>query len=161
MKALSLSQPWCWAVLHAGKHIENRSWQPPISMIGQQIVIHAAKSWDNERKYRIHYATGPERWRSGEALTPTGYLIELGCIHAPCRKDLYPAGAIVGLATIDRIVTKPDTLPEDQKRWFFGEFGWVLKNVIALPAPIPCGGKQGLWTVHSELLGQIREQAAA
>ena len=26
MKALSLRQPWAWAVVHAGKSIENRRW---------------------------------------------------------------------------------------------------------------------------------------
>ena len=45
MKALSLSQPWCWAVMHelVRKHIENRSWQPPIEMIGQVIAIQPIK----------------------------------------------------------------------------------------------------------------------
>lgn len=160
MRALSLSQPWCWAVLYAGKHIENRSWQPPLAMIGQQICIHAAKSWDGERKYHVKPGSH-ERWRAGELLTPTGYLLHLGILNAPGRRDLYAAGAIVGLATIDRVVTKPDTLPPDQRRWFFGEFGWVLTNVIAIPSPVPCAGKQGLWAVHSEIVGQIREQAAA
>jgi len=27
MKALSIQQPWAWAVVHAGKDIENRSWR--------------------------------------------------------------------------------------------------------------------------------------
>jgi hypothetical protein len=26
MKALSLQQPWAWAIIHAGKDIENRTW---------------------------------------------------------------------------------------------------------------------------------------
>lgn len=25
--ALSVRQPWAWAIIHAGKDIENRSWQ--------------------------------------------------------------------------------------------------------------------------------------
>ena len=27
MKALSIRQPWAWAILHAGKDIENRDWR--------------------------------------------------------------------------------------------------------------------------------------
>ena len=26
MKALSIQQPWAWAIIHAGKDIENRTW---------------------------------------------------------------------------------------------------------------------------------------
>jgi hypothetical protein len=154
MKALSLSQPWCWAVLHANKHIENRSWQPPIEMIGQQIVLHAAKSWDDERQYvyREHGHLG--------LLTPIGMLLAMG-LEPPSRRDLYQVSALVGIATIDRVVTKSDTLPEDQKRWFFGEYGWVLTNVLSLPRPIACTGKQGLWTVPAPLTAEIAEMAAA
>jgi hypothetical protein len=139
MKALSLSQPWCWAVLHAGKHVENRSWQPPLDMIDQQIALHAAKSWD------------------GSAVT---FFIDLDLHGFPSERRDYPVSAIVGLATIDRIVTKPDTLPDDQRRWFFGEYGWVIRNVLSLPRPVPCRGFQGLWTVPDDALAQIREMAA-
>ena len=27
MKALSIQQPWAWAIIHAGKDIENRTWK--------------------------------------------------------------------------------------------------------------------------------------
>ena len=26
MKALTIKQPWAWAIIHAGKDIENRDW---------------------------------------------------------------------------------------------------------------------------------------
>ena len=26
MKALTIKQPWAWAILHGGKDIENRNW---------------------------------------------------------------------------------------------------------------------------------------
>lgn len=145
MKAISLSQPWCWAVVHpiVRKYIENRSWMPPITMIGETIAIHAAKSWDDDKMYFGH--------------TPIGYLLHLG-FEPPARKDLYATSAIVGVATIDRIVSRPDTLAEDQKRWYFGPFGWVLTNVRVLPAPITCPGKQGLWTVPPPFELEINTQ---
>lgn len=40
MKALSIRQPWAWAILHAGKDIENRNW--PTTFRGV-FAIHAAK----------------------------------------------------------------------------------------------------------------------
>lgn len=167
MKALSLSQPWCWSIFDpvADKGIENRSWAPPIAMIGQVIAIHAAKSWDDKRAYtppKDHCSTCRDGFGG---YTPTGYLLHLGIDHAPARKERYPSSVIVGVATIDRIITEARTLVglgrPSQKRWFFGPFGWVLTDRRALSRPIPCAGKQGLWTVpeehEREILIQLRE----
>ena len=38
--ALSIRQPWAWAILHAGKDIENRSWS---TSFRGPVCIHAAK----------------------------------------------------------------------------------------------------------------------
>jgi len=45
MKALSLKQPWAWAVLHTDKDVENRSWY-----CGYRgpLVIHGSKNWDQK-----------------------------------------------------------------------------------------------------------------
>ena len=39
LRALTVKQPWAWAILHAGKNIENRSWENQYT-IGT-IAIHA------------------------------------------------------------------------------------------------------------------------
>lgn len=41
MKALSIRQPWAWAILHAGKNVENRSWKRPWAPEGL-ILLHAS-----------------------------------------------------------------------------------------------------------------------
>jgi ASCH domain len=129
MRALSFSQPWLWSILHAGKRVENRSWPPPVAQIGQRFALHAAKSWDDDA---------------------VGFMLKLGVDHAPARRDLYPAGAIVGVATIDRVVTVDRTLADDQKRWFFGEYGWILTDVVAFRDHLSATGKQGLWTLTED-----------
>lgn len=43
MLALSIKQPWAWAILYAGKDIENRDW--PTRVRGR-IVVHAGKTYD-------------------------------------------------------------------------------------------------------------------
>lgn len=40
MKAISLWQPWAWAILHAGKDVENRTWQ---THYRGQLLLHAAQ----------------------------------------------------------------------------------------------------------------------
>lgn len=139
MKALSFSQPWLWSILYRGKRIENRSWAPPIDMIGQRIVLHAAKSWDKDA---------------------VGFMIGLGIPGPiPARQDITKS-ALVGIATIDRVVTSPKTLADDQKRWFFGEFGWVLTEVQLFQCAMPATGKLGLWTLSDdqELFVNLQEK---
>jgi hypothetical protein len=49
MLALSIRQPWAWAIIHAGKDVENRSEnmaRRSERLVGQIILIHAGKSLD-------------------------------------------------------------------------------------------------------------------
>ena len=41
MRALTLRPVWAYSVAHLGKRIENRTWEPPDSIRGQRIAIHA------------------------------------------------------------------------------------------------------------------------
>ena len=43
VRALTLFSAWSWAIMYAGKRIENRSWEQR-GMIGSYIVIHAGKN---------------------------------------------------------------------------------------------------------------------
>ena len=48
--ALSVRQPWAWAIIYAGKDIENRSWQAVNHGLRQRgrIAIHASKGMTRE-----------------------------------------------------------------------------------------------------------------
>lgn len=45
---ISIRQPWAWAILHAGKDVENRSWPLPRKFMGREVLIHAGKRIDRE-----------------------------------------------------------------------------------------------------------------
>lgn len=139
MKFLSFSQPWLWSITDLAepdaKRIENRTWQPPIEMIGKRFALHAAKSFDDDA---------------------IGMFVQLGIEH-PARRSLYVSSAIVGVATIDRIVTSPRTLGA-QARWFFGPFGWVLSDVRKLATPIEMKGAQGLRYLDEKIEAAINLQ---
>jgi hypothetical protein len=47
MQAISIKQPWAWAILHAGKDVENRSHNKFKNLSGR-VLIHASKSIDPE-----------------------------------------------------------------------------------------------------------------
>jgi hypothetical protein len=108
MPALSIRQPWAWLILHAGKDIENRSW--PTKFRGR-FLIHAAKGMT-----RDEYEDGVDPlWMRGG---PT--------IDLPSFGDL-ERGGIVGSAEIVDCVRHSDS------PWFFGPFGFVLRNPVTLP----------------------------
>jgi hypothetical protein len=48
LPAISIRQPWAWAILHAGKDCENRTWGMPDHYINTPILIHASKRIDKE-----------------------------------------------------------------------------------------------------------------
>lgn len=123
MKVLSIRQPWAWAILHAGKPIENRSW------------------WTNYRgPALIHAAKGMTRAEFAEA---SDFILRVteGVCWAP--KTL-PRGGIVGMAEIVDCVVASDS------PWFFGPFGFVLENCKPLPFQ-PCKGKLGFFDVPPEV----------
>lgn len=110
--ALSIRQPWAWAIINAGKDIENRSW--PTRFRGP-VCIHAAKGMTNDEYYHanraIQTAVGPVdrawlgRWNG---VTPPPYRLE--------------RGGIIGVAEIVDCVSASDS------PWFFGRYGFVLRN---------------------------------
>lgn len=140
LRALSLSQPWAWCMTMPAwglrKDVENRTWKCPANMIGHRFAIHAAKSWDDNGARMIHEA--------GLRFPPQATIAR---------------GAIVALATIDRMVTSADELPLEQRRWFFGPFGYVFRDLAVLRKPVPCRGMQSFWKVPdahlAEIVGQL------
>ena len=105
MKALSIRQPWAWLIANGYKDIENRSW--PTGYRGQ-FLIHAAKGMT-----RAEYEDGAD------------LAAQLG-ITIPSFDSL-ERGGIVGRATIVGCVE------DSPSPWFFGKYGFVLKDAAALP----------------------------
>lgn len=59
-----------------------------------------------------------------------------------------PRGGVVGLARIVDCVTEMDS------RWFFGKFGFVLRDAMPLPL-IPCRGQLGFFSLPDDVNRQI------
>ena len=45
MRALSLRQPWPWAILTLGKDVENRTWK---TNFRGRVMLHASKKYDHD-----------------------------------------------------------------------------------------------------------------
>lgn len=127
MKAISIRQPWAYAIIHAGKRHENRSWR---TNFRGEVLLHASK-WFRPEEVRDDVREVEQMAiRSGVALDGP---ITLRVLQAE-------TGGIVGVA---RVV---DCVSESTSPWFFGPYALVLDDVRPLPF-IPCGGALGFWAV--------------
>lgn len=133
MKALSIQQPWVWAILEKGKRLENRTWKPPWSVIGQRIALHASKMPD-----KAGYAVLAERLGEFVGGQPRGAILGTAIVASSCERA--EAFRLHGIQARD---------------WWAGPVAWVLRDVQQLPEPIPCRGHLGLWEVPEEIVRRI------
>ncbi len=134
--ALSIRQPWAWAIINAGKDIENRDW--PTRFRGP-VAIHAAKvmtsaEYDNANR-AIQKAVGPvdQEW-----LTRW-----MGVTAAPTKLK---RGGIIGVADV------VDCVEASESPWFFGRYGFVLRNARPVEF-IPVKGALGFFDWRAKLIG--------
>jgi hypothetical protein len=127
--ALSVRQPWAWAIIHGGKDIENRSAAAVRhGMKPGRIAIHASKGMTRDE------------YEDAEAFMSR----TLGIAVPP--PDQLVRGAIIGAVTVTDIVSASES------KWFFGPRGLVLSEAKACD-PIPAKGALGYfkWTPGGEI----------
>lgn len=109
LPALSVRQPWAWAIIHGGKPVENRS-QFAIDKMGikgregKRIAIHAAKGMT-----RDEYESA-ENFMSGKF----GLVVPKAC-------DLL-RGGVIGSAVFGGIINK------SMSPWFFGPKALLMSD---------------------------------
>lgn len=137
MKAITIHQPYAWAVIRGIKRFENRCWA---TAYRGPLAIHAGKSRDSLGQF--------DDWDPGVMvdLPPFGTL---------------PFGAFLG--TVDLIDCLTLEAAEahlaihcpDQFEFADGPYCWLLANPRPLPAPIPGVGKLGLFEIPN-LVADLR-----
>lgn len=153
MKTLSGRQPWWWAILHAGKRVENRRMivrgvvRPPTwHAYRGPILLHAAKGCT------AHEFSFACNWMEQAGVVSTTH---------PMILDDLPRGGIVGRARIVDVITPQEDIPPSFRRpyaegvdgrWHMPEqYGFVLADVEPLPF-YPCQGSLGLWELDESRL---------
>ncbi|CDZ43055.1 Hypothetical protein NGAL_HAMBI1146_58280 [Neorhizobium galegae bv. officinalis] len=120
--ALSVRQPWTWAIVHAGKPVENRDWGPsnPGLRFRGRVCLHAS--------------AGMTRGEYGEARQ---FIWSLGINQVPLLEDLQ-RGGIIGVTTVIDVVSAHDS------PWFFGPKALVLADTRPVEF-IPVKGALGFF----------------
>lgn len=145
MRALTIRQPWAFAITALGKDVENRSRNIAGKYRGR-VAIHAAKG----------VGTLDEYFAASAAIRDLTGIFPM--FHAPSRH-----GAVVAVAELVAVDPPGPPLPEGvvpegRSRWAMpGHFQLVLDDVRELAHPVPARGALGLWT----LPGDVEEQVLA
>ena len=111
---LSVQQPWAWLIVNGFKDIENRDWPTKVRGI---VGVHAGKKHDHEADAFIRR--------------------QFPLIDLPHYCDM-DHGGVVGRVEI------VDCVQDSDSEWFFGKFGFVLRNAEPLPF-MPCRGLLGFF----------------
>ena len=131
IKALSVRQPWAWAIIHAGKDIENRSWRS--SNFRGRVAIHASKGMEKAEYYE------------------SANFIKMLTDSVPQARDLARGGIIGSVEIVDAVRSSPSP-------WFFGPFGLVLANPEPCDF-IPVKGQLGFFDWRKNVTDETPEPA--
>ena len=153
MRALTVKNPWAWAIARGGKDVENRTWQPPCWL--DQLAIHAGalSGWDKAGEESPYVNLAWQRYMG----PPSTLNRWMGTRNVELGRDnpLIVSSAVVAVAEVD-------TCHHDGNCHLFpafhegtgrcsawaarGQWHWHLANVRPLPEPVPCKGALGLWS---------------
>ncbi|SEU46341.1 ASCH domain-containing protein [Nonomuraea wenchangensis] len=133
LKAVTIWQPWSWAVAADLKPVENRT---RATRHRGEIAIHAGKHWDE---------IGACDWRVMEAARS----------EMPLTADdpRFVFGAIIAVAELVD-VTRDGPAPWAEP----GQVHWLLAGVRPLADPVPCRGWQNVWDVPPDVEVVVRAQ---
>ena len=147
--AITVMQPWAWAIAKGLKPYENRTWPTPRFLLGHYLAIHAGKRVDED---------GVDAFRAIVRLPEVRP--RLDAVHTgELTLRMLPLGAIVAVARVTGYVG-PDG-PHCVDPWFCGPYGWHLDDVQEIDPPVPCRGMQKVWVVPNDVAAVVRERWAA
>jgi hypothetical protein len=128
MKALTVRQPWASLIISGGKDIENRDWYTGFR---GRVAIHSSSKLTMADLEDCH-----------EFLVHSIPHLSLERF----KRASLPLGSILGTVEITGCVR------QSESPWFFGKYGFVLRNPQPLAKPIPIKGHLGFWDVPDDLL---------
>ncbi|MCB0392052.1 MAG: ASCH domain-containing protein [Bdellovibrionales bacterium] len=134
MRALSIIQPWAELIVSGKKNVENRSWD---SKHRGFVAIHASKA-----KTLFRFEDCKEVY------------------NINVDPDSVAYGCVIGFAEVVDVISE-DQVTNKTKKWFTGDYGLVVKNMIKLSNPVPVKGALGYWKLKGQTLSKCLVQLSA
>jgi hypothetical protein len=161
-KAISLSRPWDYAIIHLGKRLENRAdkrGMPPMCRYRGPLLLHAAKSWDPSAVdwMRERNLVRPGGIGTTPAAHPSGFIVGRCNVVGHVEPwDCSTCGQWPPHKRLDCTACEGTARPRDLDwRWWMGGYALILADVEPLPLT-PCKGALGLWTPPPGVLASLR-----
>lgn len=142
MRALSVWQAYASLIICGAKPYEYRKWPAFPGLVGERIVLHAAKLpmrpfTVESMLQEVEDEEAHEEWDRDRALELLRG-VHLGGV-------ILPMGCGIGTVTLGKPIRCPDLFPDDP---FVADdmWAWPMLNPEPFAAPIPARGFQGFWT---------------
>jgi hypothetical protein len=151
MRALTVRQPWAWAIAQGIKTVENRTWTTKYRGL---LAIHAGMNFDaaGARSPLVQRAWAARPHRGGQVprLSADAPGIERGTFVAVAQ--------LVGVHEASGGCCQP--WGEHPAEGGLPVYHWQLTGVVALPGLVPADGRQGLWFPTAAQLAALAEAVA-
>jgi hypothetical protein len=137
LRAVTLRRPWGWAVVHAGKPVENRTWA---TSYRGQLLIHQGQGSD----------------RDAAAWFPP---LTQAIAEDPDSSLIWAPGVILGVVTLTGCHhAEPGCCTS---RWAMPEqWHWMFTDSWSLVEPVPARGALQLWIPGPDLLAAVAGASA-
>lgn len=149
--AVTLWQPWAWAMIWAGKDVENRPGK--MGSPTGWIAVHVGMHW------RDDYVQGAldDMRQAAKASGSEAHCLAAAAVRCDALRS--QLGSIIGFVDIARWAPRSELLHSPWTQRSPG-YGAVVRNRIALPTQVMCrdGFHRGVWRVPASVEQQIREQ---
>ncbi|WKN47132.1 hypothetical protein [Nocardioides sp. Arc9.136] len=160
MKALTVQQPWAWAIVHGGKDVENRtqawSYRGPLAIhAGQRVSERGLVSplvrdaWDETANYDVDEC---DDWELGAIIG----VVDLVGVHVAEPEIENDSGSGVWAPACCESPWAEQAYDEHGGRTRRDVVHLGLANPRPLPEPLPCKGRLGLWTPPADVLDQLQ-----
>lgn len=166
-RALTVKQPWAWAICHAGKDVENRSHPFPSTVpLPATVMLHAGQgeadlgdAGHEDWAHRYEAEFPPVRGAIVAVIEITGQHIAAECaeyVDIDGPEQHAHGHRLCSIWAMDSDYSG-DVL---EPMWH-----WEVSGVTVLDTPVPVKGRLGLWRPDEETIkrvyGQLRESKEA
>jgi hypothetical protein len=162
VKALTVRQPWAWALIHGGKDVENRtqawSYRGPLA-IHAGMALFEKHNLASEAHRAAHGTETPTDIKFGGIIG----VVDLVDVHVSARGREVTSRSRPGHGLESHRL--PDCCSSPWAQFAEGAtkpvVHLVVENPRPLARPIAARGQLGLWTPYADTLAAIREQVPA